>query len=361
MAAPDRALALALWPWLQVRSRPSLVRRALTGLDYPEGQPPALPRVRVGVVQFNLNLALSAADFARHVHGLVRQAVAGGAGLVIFPEYTSLPLLGLLPGAGRLARALEARAASPAAGDDEGGYRVMALALRLAAPAARRVYAATFSTLAARFRVTILAGSLIEPGPGGRLYNVAHLFGPGGERLARQVKTHLVPSEVVMGYGVGVQIEVVDTLAGRLAFPVCMDHTYFETARIAGLCGADLLIDPAANNEYYNAYAQARGVWNRVQEVPAYGVLCCGVGRVAGTVFQGRSGVYAPLAMTAGGDGVVAEAKTFDREEVVLADLDYQALAAFRRRHPLEFNLDLYRRYLPGAYAHDPRPAPRIM
>lgn len=355
MAMLERVLGALFWPWLRWRSRPARVRAALAGLPYHPAPRPALPRVRVAAVQFDLGLTFSAEAYARHVYELVRQAVKGGAGLVVFPEYATLPLLGLMPGAGRLAAMLEKDAGQAPAeaheeGEASGAYGTMALAFRLAAPAASRVHRATFATLAARFGVTIVAGSSVELGRDGRLHNVGYLFGPDGSEMLRQEKTHLMPVEVAMGYGVGTEIRVADTPAGRLACPVCMDHTYYETARIAALAGADLLIDPSANNEYYSPYAQARGVWNRVQEVHAYGMLCSGIGRVAGLVFQGKSGVYAPLAMTRAGDGVLAEARTADEEEIVFADLDYAALDEYRRRERLEFNLALYRRYLPAAY-----------
>ncbi|HPL29591.1 MAG TPA: nitrilase-related carbon-nitrogen hydrolase, partial [Anaerolineae bacterium] len=350
----ERVLAATLSPLMRWRSRPARLQAVLDALPYEQAAQPALPMVRVAAVQFDINLTFSAADYARHSHEMVRRAVQGGAGLVVFPEYATLPLLGLLPGARRLAAMLEQGAAQapaePAGADGDDSYGTMALALRLTAPAALRVYRATFSALAARFGVTLVAGSAIELGPDGRLYNVGYLYGSDGRELARQVKTHLVPSEVAMGYGVGEDILVTSTAAGRLALPVCMDHTYYETARIAALTGADLLIDPSANNEYYNPYAQARGVWNRVQEVHTFGVLCSGVGRVAGSVFQGRSGVYAPLAMTPAGDGVLAEAQTCDQEEIVFADLDYAALHAYQAQEPLELNLAQYRRYLPAAY-----------
>jgi predicted amidohydrolase len=348
-----------LRPLLLYRSREAAVERALAGLPYQAAAPASGRQVRVAVVQFDLRLATNAAQYALHVYELVRRAVHGGVSLVIFPEYASLPLVGLVPGAHYLAARLDQTAAhgqaeanAPSAGHGEaGGYGTLGIAFRLAAPAATCVYHATFGRLARRFQVTLLAGSLIELNSRGHLENVAYLYGPEGTLLARQVKTHLVAGEVDMQYDRGEEIFVTRTDAGRIAFPVCMDHTYYETARIAALSGAQLLIDPSANNEYYDPYAQARGVWNRVQEVQTYGVLCSGVGRVAGTVFQGRSGVYAPLGMTPEGTGILAAARTVDQEEVLLADLDYGALEEYNRREPLEFNVDLYRRYLPGAYA----------
>jgi predicted amidohydrolase len=348
-------LATPLLAPLAWRSRTRLVQAALDCLPCVRAPVPALPRVRIAVVQFDITLVSSAREFVERVHRRVLEAVTAGASLVIFPEYTSLPLAGLLPGARLLANRLAQGSGGHGSAEAEAGaYDVMAMAFRLTARAARRVYLATFSGLASRFQVTLLAGSLIEL-VDGRLCNAGYIFGPDGRLLARQVKTHLVPSEVAMGYVTGEEIHVIDTPGGRLAFPICMDHTYFETARIAALRGAGLIIDPAANNAYYNHHAQARGVWNRVQEVQTYGVFCGAVGRVAGVVFEGRSGVYAPLGLTPDGSGILAEAQTFDREEVVLADLDYAALDEYRRHEPLEYNVELYRRYLPEAYARDPR------
>jgi len=46
-------------------------------------------------------------------------------------------------------------------------------------------------------------------------------------------KTHLVPVEAATGHAVA------DTPVSRLAFPACVDHGGFDTARIAALSGAD--------------------------------------------------------------------------------------------------------------------------
>jgi predicted amidohydrolase len=56
---------------------------------------------------------------------------------------------------------------------------------------------AHMAQLAREFKVTLLAGSVLETGaPGGRLYNTSVLFGPGGERLAVYRKMHLFDVEV---------------------------------------------------------------------------------------------------------------------------------------------------------------------
>ncbi len=221
---------------------------------------------------------------------------------------------------------------------------------RAVAPAARPIFETTFSTLAARFGVHVVAGSILLPETDGRLYNVGYLYGPHGQLVGRQVKAHLFPIEREWGLACGADVRVFQTPVGRLAFPICMDHTFFESARIAYLKGAEILIDPSANPEPYHYYEQMRGVWGRVQENPVYGVLACMVGTVAGFTFGGRSGVYAPLELTPAGDGILAQATSSDREEIVLSTLDMHALRAFRAENRPDFNPSLYRRYLPGAY-----------
>ena len=226
----------------------------------------------------------------------------------------------------------------------------MAFLLGLLVPVSRRVHRTTFAILARRFGVFIVAGSGIALDPAGLVCKVGYLYGPDGELIGTQPKTHLYPVEVIWGLGHGDDVRVFDTAVGRIAFPICMDHTFFEPIRIAWLKGAEIVIDPAADAEAYDFWAQARGVWSRVQESPAYGIACFMVGQMLGVSFGGRSGVYAPLDMTENGDGVVVQARTGDGEEILFADLDFEKLHEYRRKHPLKFNLALYRRYLPAVY-----------
>ncbi len=341
----ERITGTVLKAVLGWKSRPGAVEKTLSGRGFPPAPPPDGDRVRVGVVQLELCLTASAAEYADKMYTLTRQAVEGGAQLVVFPEHTGTPLLGLLPGIGRLA--------AGAGSLDEAAARAGASVpdvFRTVSPAARRICEATFSTLARRFGVHLVAGSILLPDEREALYNVACLYGPDGRLIGTQCKTHLFIVERQWGLATGDEIHVFDTPVGRLAFPVCMDHTFFEPERVAYLQAAEILIDPAANPEPYNRWEQLRGVWGRVQESPAYGVLSCMVGRLAGLTFGGRSGVYAPLEMTPDGSGIVAQAESADREEVLLADLDLSALRHFRREHAPDFNSALYKKYLPGVY-----------
>lgn len=343
----DVVYSWALKALMRWRGRRSLVRRALGRRRYLQALPATNDSVRVAVVQCELCLIHHPADYADKMYGLVRRAVEGGAQLVVFPEDTGTHLLGLLPGARRLSPDVSLDDAVSTYGRE--GLRVVDL-FRAVAPAARSVFETTFSTLAAGFGVHIVAGSILLPETDGRLYNIGYLYGPDGRLIGQQRKTHLFPLERKWGLACGLDVDVFETRVGRLAFPVCMDHTFFESARIAYLKGAEILIDPSANPAPYAYYEQMRGVWGRVQENPAYGVLACMVGKVAGFTFGGRSGIYAPLSLTPARDGVLAQASSPDREEIVFSDLDLRALRAFRAENRLDFNHTLYQAYLPGVY-----------
>jgi predicted amidohydrolase len=236
-------------------------------------------------------------------------------------------LLGLVPGVEELAEGTFIdEAIAQVAGQDT----QVAEIFKAVAPGARRIYEATFSTLAQGFGVHIVAGSILLPDKRGDLYNVGYFYGPDGRLIGIQKKTHLFIIEQEWGLAYHDEIQVFDTPLGVIAFPICMDHTFFEPIRVAWLQGAEVVIDPSANPAPYDYWEQMRGVWGRVQESPAYGLLCCMVGDFAGFTFRGRSGVYAPVEMTPKGDGIIAQAETVDREEVLLADLDLAALRRFR-------------------------------
>ncbi len=332
---------------LRWKSRASLVRSALGRLSLPRAQPIAGDRLRIGVAQTRLELAEDGASFAEHMGQLAAQAVAQGAQLVVFPEDVGFLLLGLLPGARAAAQATDLEAAVRSAA---GTSVSIADLLRAVAPGAWPIYQETFAELARRTGAYILGGSIVLPDEAGPLYNVAFLFRPNGEIQAQQRKTHLFHTEQEWGLGFGDEIAVCELPNTRIAFPICMDHTFFEPIRVAYLQGAEVIIDPSANPERYDEPSERRGVWGRVQESPAYGVLACMVGTLAGTVFEGRSQVVAPLALTPRGDGILAQAKTVDQEEVVVAEVDLAALRAYRVAYGPRWNLALYRRYLPRVY-----------
>jgi predicted amidohydrolase len=339
------------------RGRPAPIRAHLERASCPQVPAARADRVRVGLAQWHFTLHSAPLTYAEQARRLTTAAVRAGAQLVVFPEDVGTPLLGMLPGL----PALPAHAETAPAGDDPltgldrlvgevlPGRRLLDL-FRMVAPGAWPVYHTTFSTLAASTGAYILAGSILLPDRRGRVRNVAHLYGPDGRLLGRQVKTHLMPYESAWGLVPGTRLRGWDVLGTRLAVPICMDLTYWEPVRLAVHGGAELLVSPAANTGAYNAALERRGGWGRVQETPAYALFAAMTGNLGPLLFRARSAVYAPLELTPRRDGIVAQARTAHRQEVVIADCDLAALRRFKAARPAAPNPALYLRYLPHLY-----------
>ena len=260
---------------------------------------------KAAVVQMRLQAHRSGDAFAAQVSRLCQLAVDRGAGLIVFPEDTATGLLGMLPG-------FEAK--GPPSGVS------VADVFAFAGPYVARVYLTAFSRLAARHRVTIVAGTALLP-RAGRVYNLAHVFGPDGALLGVQPKIHLFPYEAAWGIAAGEDLAVWPTGHGRLAVPVCMDATYFETFRVARALGAEVAAVPSADPDTYNVWKKRRGAWARAQDSGLPVLNACLFGELAGIRVTGASACYAPLAATADGSGVLAEVADPDAEGVAVAEL----------------------------------------
>lgn len=394
MGFVDAVKLSALKAMLSVKSNPERVRRVIRRAQpaRPEdvavttawGRSPAhaehgtangspKDRVRVAAVQTKAELMRSAEDFAEKMFSLAQKAAAGGAELVAFPEDTGILLFGLIPGIEALASsalghkggAAETGQAgqagtSGAQGNSTGAGAARGPAqnapsvadmLRFLSPAVRRIYETTFSEIARALGVYVVSGSALVAEPGtGNIRNIACLFGPDGGLIGTHMKAHLMPIEAEWQVTPGDELTVHELPVGRLAFPICMDATYFETFRILELEGAELVVIPSANPEPYHMWYAMRGIWPRVQESMVYGIGACLVGEFLGMTFSGRSAILAPLELSPRGDGFLAQARDPYQEEVLVAELDYTRLRELRAESPTDLNFGLISRYLPGLY-----------
>jgi len=305
-------------------------------------------RVSVAAMQLVLKLFKNPLDYVDEMHRFVQKAAATGAQLLVFPEDNNLQLLGMLPGIEQMGAAAGAQSGS--------GNKASAAGISVAdvihyvGPVLEPLIHATFSTLAAAYGLCLMAGSFLLS-DGGRVVNRAFLFGPSGELIGSQDKVHLMPMEAAWGISRGNRLAMFETALGKLALPVCMDATYFETFRILEKMGTEIVMVPIANLEAYNCWLALRGVWPRVQESPVYGIKSALVGRAAGLKFTGRAGIFAPLELTPHGDGVLAEVASPEAEGMAVAELDLEALQELRADHPWrDTNETLYRRYFPRLY-----------
>ncbi len=344
----DRILSAAVNALLAYRSRPGAIRRALAQRHYTRASQPTRERITVAVVQMQADLLDDGAAFAAKYYGRVRQAVERGAQLIVFPEYAWLPILGLLPPVRALAQkgiTLKDAVETLAPG---GGLTIDGV-FRTIAPAVKRVFETTASELAARCGVYLMPGSAITQDRAGHLFNTAYLYGPDGALIGTQNKLHPTALEkdwMTTGDALG----VFDLSFGKVAIPVCMDFTYWETTRVATLRGAEILLNMSADETANDFYLAARGDETRIQESFAYSTRAYCVTRLFGLNFCGPSHIAAPLGLYSDDTTYLAKAQTHDREEVIVADLDLARLRALRAARPRDFNIALYEKHLPQAY-----------
>lgn len=357
MTLPEKTIA----KYLAYRARPQKIDRYLSGKKIKSGSSCAsvqLRQVRVAATQIPLTLVKDPLEWVELIHRQAAAAVARGAQLIVFPENITLPLLGLIPGVKKLASLGNNGGTAPGSsssgplGGNLPGFD-MARILRIFGAGVEAFYRHTMSSLAARYQVYIMGGSRLIPDHKGQVMNVASLYGPQGQLIGSQAKAHLLPLEASWGICRDSELKVFNTPLGNIAFPVCMDATYFETFRILAHLGADLVIIPIANPEEYNQWKALRGIWPRVQESYVYGVKSALVGKnFFGLDFTGKAGIFAPMELCPQ-DGVLALAANPHEEDLVIADLDIEKLRQTRTGRPYggDVNLKLYRRYFPHIYS----------
>ena len=312
---------------------------------YPE-RPSIKGKVRVAALQVEVALYKNPFDYIAAMHTLLEKAVHQGARMVAFPEYNNLSLLGILPGIEEEVGKSAKNEVLPSLGDI-----TLADIFAYLSPLLQPLLELIYARFAYIYQIYIMAGSFILADDYQSVVNRAFLFDPDGKLVGMQDKINLTPLEESFKMSRGHEVRVFATEAGKIAMPICMDATYFETFRLIERKGAHIVILPIANMEKYNHWLALRGIWPRVQESIIYGLKSALVGNLNGYIFSGRAGIYAPLELTPLKDGILAEAETVDRSAVVTAELDLDKLIALRANHPWrDSNRDLYSRYFPQIY-----------
>lgn len=141
---------------------------------------------------------------------------------------------------------------------------------QLKSKAMAKAYFKTFSYLASKYEVTIVAGSILLPEPysdekgtlrvkpGEKLYNMTAVFNPDGTMNPQLVKK-IYPIEDEKGFVCAADLNalpVFDTPAGKLGVLICADSWYPEPYKILKQKGAQLLAVPS--------YATGDGLWGKL-------------------------------------------------------------------------------------------------
>lgn len=267
------------------------------------------PRVRVGIVQWQMRDYGSREALVRHALHFLDTLADAGAQLVLFPEFFSVPLLA--PAGTR-----SPRAAMEALADDTPPI--------LDALAARAVVRGTW----------VVAGSL-PVRDGAQLRNTAFVLAPDGSRHA-QDKLHVTPNEhALWGIAGGDALLTLDTPLGRLGVLVCYDVEFPEAARVLAARGVDILCVPSWTDIRAGFLRVQRCAAARAIEGECYVLLAGSTGYLAGPAGidsqYAQSAVFSPADIPFPPDAVLAQADA-NVEQYLVADLDLSLLDALRAR-----------------------------
>ncbi len=273
------------------------------------------------------------ANFSAKIMGImerIRQESGAGPLLAVFPEH--IGTFCLLCGAPERVWSKNSFAAASKAllfgNFSSAGYHLLAhrvspvRALLLARAAeTERIYLSTFIRAAREYGAWIVAGSaILRWGETSRVYNSAPVITPTGHVIYRQHKVNLVEME---GRG-GLDIEgaplnymsVVQSPFGNLGVAICLDAFSAPVRERLGGLGAEILIQPSANNHPWNEWQQKDWLRSSYAAVVENGEFPLAVnpmlvGGLWDLVFAGQSSI-----ITA--QGYAARAQTPDREEILL-------------------------------------------
>lgn len=307
--------------------------------------------VKAAAVQRRIAVLNSVESYAEVMESFVKSAAEQDCDIVAFPEYNFFELLGVIPGFGLLNNYLNRRtAASPGNSVASGIERLYPLILNIAPPIQSSIER-IMSRLASEYSIYIYTGSYFIKEEN-CLYNGGAIISPQGDIIGRQLKLHLTDFEEKLGIKRSNELRVFSLDIGRFAFPVCMDGTYFEIFNMAKSRNCDIVILPIANNEEYSMYRALRGIWPRVQESGLYGIKPALTGWFCGMHFTGKAGIFAPIGITAGGDGIVAISEQYEGNSLIVGDIDLQEL--YKEREHNEYygdcNPEFEKKYYSNTY-----------
>jgi nitrilase len=194
----------------------------------------------------------------------------------------------------------------------------------------------TLAAMARRFGLWIVAGTLPLRGQGNRVRASSLVFDDRGQCAARYDKIHLFDVQVSdteaheesRTIEPGEQLVVVDTPAGRLGLSVCYDVRFPELYRALALKGAELFTVVSAFTRvtgaaHWSVLLRARAIENQCVVLAP---------NQCGTHASKRETYGHSMVIDAWGDVI---AQLDDKEGVVSAEIDLQALHALRRTFPV--------------------------
>lgn len=264
--------------------------------------------LKIAAAQYPLSELADLAAYEAKITHWVEEAAKEGAELLVFPEYGAMELATIG------ARGRDLRQSMTAVSD---------LIADL-----DRVHAG----LASRHGVTIVAGSAPQHRHG-RVFNTAHIFGPGG-KMGAYDKIMPTPGErQQMEIAGGRPLTVFRTGKAMIGLLICYDIEFPLLSRSLAEGGADVILAPSCTETEWGYWRVRTGAMARALENQVYTVHAPLVGAAPFCAVcpqsAGAAGVFAPSDRGFPPGGVVALGE-MNRPQWVYADVDLDLLADVR-------------------------------
>lgn len=263
-----------------------------------------MAKIRISAINFKISPAASFNDFADHVIRLADQATIEEPDLMVFPELFTMELIHLFDSVKEISEKFIRLTRFT---DD---------------------FLNLFKNLAKEKSCYIVGGSHLKAVKG-KYLNTSHLFTPEG-RTFEQPKCHLIPLEKAWTTP-GRSVSLFETDKAKISILICYDMEFPETARLAALQGAEILISPSATLDRRGFWrvrhcAQARCIENQV-----YAVHCSLFGDTSDLSFWGQSSILTPCDIGFSEKGIAMESPA-NEEMVITAEVDTELLHEIRER-----------------------------
>lgn len=193
------------------------------------------------------------------------------------------------------------------------------------------------ASLAKKYRVHLVAGTIPLQAPDGRSFASSLLIDPQGKVIAQYNKIHLFDVDVADGIGSyresdnthpGQHLSVVDTPFGRVGMAVCYDLRFSALFRAMRHAGADIIVLPSAftkltGQAHWELLLRARAIENQCYLVAS---------NQGGTHVNGRETWGHSMIINPWGE-ITAQLTT--GVDVISSPLDRELLAAIQQKMPM--------------------------
>jgi omega-amidase len=181
--------------------------------------------------------------------------------------------------------------------------------------------------IAKQNQVEIMGGSIAELRDG-KVYNTAYVFNQAGEMIGKYSKMHLIGLMAEEKHLTpGTSKCAFDMSFGKAGMIICYDLRFLELPRALALGGCQTLFVPAewptVRGKHWLTLNMARAIENQM-----FVLAVNRIGKDKGNTYFGNSMVIDPW-------GEVVAHGSSDKEEVIIADVDFGSVADIRKRLPV--------------------------